>query len=63
MVGKFFKLFSDSVHGYWINLEQIEQVNPEANEVWMTSGECYTLNDDDFDAVLDYVGANEYKAQ
>lgn len=58
MVASFIELYKGSPHHYYLNLCQVEQVNPESNEVWMESGECYTLNDDDFSAVMKYVNAN-----
>ena len=54
-MARFLELYAGSPHAYFINLEQVEQVNPEASEVYMMSGECYALNDEDFDEVMDFV--------
>ena len=54
----FFEVASGTEDRYYINLEMIEQVNPDENKVYMVGGadECYTLSDDDFAVVMDYVG-------
>lgn len=62
-MARFLKIENGEFHDYWLNLEQIEQVNPESNEVWMQSGECYTLSDSNFVRVMGFVEENEYEAE
>lgn len=57
-MAKFMKLFGESVHAYYINVEMIEQVDPESNTIYMTSEEEYRLNDEDFKKIMDYVREN-----
>lgn len=61
----FFKVASGTPDRYFINLDMIEQVNPSENKVYMVGGldECYTLNDEDFDVVIDYVYQNLYEPE
>lgn len=55
----FIELFKLSPHAYWLNLETIEQVDPESRTVWVTSGDDYKLDDDDFREVMDFVSQHK----
>ena len=60
IMSKFIELYSGQRGAYYINMEKIEQVDPEDRTVYMSSGEAYTLLDDDFGKVMEYVRKNSY---
>lgn len=57
-MARFICLYEESPHRYYLNLEQIEQINPEECGVYMQSGESYFLGEDEFERIMKYVNQN-----